>query len=153
SQRFSMNQRTLLEQVRDGRLTIDTALAQLQQAAAIDLGYAQVDLHRRLRCGFPEVIFCEGKTPAHVEGVVRELHTAGQDCLATRVNDEQADHLARHFPHGEQDRVGRTFWLRSANEGSVAPDSGKVAIVTAGTADLPVAHEALATVKAMGCPV
>jgi NCAIR mutase (PurE)-related protein len=146
-----MDQRALLHQVRDGTLSVEAALAQLQEATVIDLGYAQVDLHRRQRCGFPEVIFCEGKTSSDVEGVVRELQSAGQDCLATRVNEEQAAHLAAHFPHAEQDRVGRTFWLPAQDELVPSVTKGKVAIVTAGTADLPVAREALATVKAMGC--
>jgi NCAIR mutase (PurE)-related protein len=115
-----------------------------------DLGYAQVDLHRRQRCGFPEVIFCQGKTPAHVEGVVRQLLAAGQDSLATRVSDEQAAHLATCFPDARQDRVGRTFWLPAPGQPRPEP-AGKVVVVTAGTADLPVAHEAVATLQAMGC--
>lgn len=116
----------------------------------VDLGYAKVDLHRQSRCGFAEVIFCEGKTAEAVVAIVRQLHGAGQPCLATRVHEEQAALLAEHFPHGEQDRVGRTFFL-PAPDAARAPRRGRVAIVTAGTADLPVAHEALATVRAMGC--
>src|SRR5437660_4784176 len=103
--------RQILEQIQSGRLSVDAALERLNSAAVADLGYAHVDLHRRERCGFPEVIFCEGKTSAWVEGVVRKLAEAGQDCLATRVNAEQAEHLARQFPQAQQDRVGRTFWL------------------------------------------
>src|SRR5438445_11051241 len=103
--------RNLLEQIRAGILSIEEAMPRLSQPAVSDLGYAHVDLHRRQRCGFPEVIFCEGKTPEWIEGVVRKLAEAGQDCLATRVNAAQADHLARHFPQARQDRVARTFWL------------------------------------------
>lgn len=115
-----------------------------------DLGFAQVDLHREQRCGFPEVIFCEGKSCAHVEGVISQLRLANQDCLATRVNDEQAAHLRQRFPEAEQDRVGRTFWL-PAPDRRPRTTAGKVAVVTAGTADLPVAHEAEATARALGC--
>src|SRR5579859_6796604 len=103
----------LLEQVQAGAVNVEAAAAALHEPAVADLGFANVDLHRRQRCGFPEVIFCEGKTPAWVEGVVRQLVAAGQDCLATRVNAEQADHLRSLFPHAEQDRVARTFWLAS----------------------------------------
>src|SRR2546421_1676188 len=103
--------RSLLEQIRAGVLSIEDAMPRLGQPAVSDLGYANVDLHRRQRCGFPEVIFCEGKTPEWVAGVVQKLVEAGQDCLATRVNPEQAENLARLFPLAEQDRVGRTFWL------------------------------------------
>jgi len=144
--------RQILEQIQTGRLSVDAALEQLNSAAVADLGYAHVDLHRRQRCGFPEVIFCEGKTCQWVEGVVRKLVEAKQDCLATRVNEEQAAHLAQVFPEGRQDRVGRTFWLPAARQ-EPRPPAGKVMILTAGTSDLPVGREALVTVQALGCEV
>jgi NCAIR mutase (PurE)-related protein len=96
------------------------------------------------------VIFCEGKTPQWVEGVVRQLVDASQDCLATRVNAEQAAHLASLFPQGEQDRVARTFWLPVPSE-KPRETSGRVVVLTAGTSDLPVAQEAAVTVRALGC--
>src|SRR6185295_13167556 len=86
--------RELLRQVQAGQVSPDAALQRLTPAPVADLGYAHVDLHRRERCGFPEVIFCEGKTPEWVEGVVRQLVAANQDCLATRVSAEQSLHLA-----------------------------------------------------------
>jgi hypothetical protein len=121
-------------------------------AFVADLGYAQVDLHRRQRCGFPEVIFCEGKTAEWVAGVVRRLAEAGQDCLATRVSDLQAADLARLFPQAEQDRVARTFWLPTAATRD-RPPTGRVVVLTAGTSDLPVAQEAVVTARALGCNV
>ena len=139
--------RQLLDQVQAGRVNVEEALQRLQGAAVAELGYAHVDLHRRQRCGFPEVIFCEGKTPAWVEGVARKLNEAGQDCLATRVSAEQAAYLAQRFPQAEQDRVGRTFWLPA---GPPCPPSGRVVIITAGTSDLPVAQEAVVTARAIG---
>ncbi len=142
--------RTLLEQVQTGRLAVDAALARLQEQPVADLGYAQVDLHRRQRCGFPEVILCEGKTPQWVEGVVRQLVAANQDCLATRVSAEQAAHLTAHFPQAQQDRVARTFWLPTPSATS-RPTSGRVVVLTAGTSDLPVAQEAVVTASALGC--
>src|SRR5947209_10876886 len=134
--------RELLEQVKAGRLSVEGAMRRLDGAPVADLGYAHVDLHRRERCGFPEVIFCEGKTCEWVEGVVRRLSEAGQDCLATRVNEEQAAHLSRQFPHAQQDRVSRTFWLPA---GPAKPPTGRVVVITAGTSDLPVAQEAAVT--------
>src|SRR5262245_26951863 len=103
--------RELLEQVRLGELGTDAALARLDTPPEINLEFAHVDLQRRQRGGFPEVIFCPGKTTEWVEAVVRKLIEAGQDCLATRVSDEQAAMLLRHFPQGTQDRIARTFWL------------------------------------------
>jgi NCAIR mutase (PurE)-related protein len=144
------NLREVLELIRAGELSVDAALRRLADTTLADLGYAHVDLHRRERCGFPEVIFCEGKTSEWVEGVVRKLSEAGQDCLATRVNEEQAAHLARQFPQAQQDRLGRTFWLPA---GPAQPAVGRVAVITAGTSDLPVAQEAVVTARALGCDV
>jgi len=91
-------------------------------------------------------------TTAWAEGVVRQLAAAGQDCLATRVSAEQAEHLARAFPRAEQDRVARTFWLPA--EGQPRPPAeGSVLVLTAGTSDLPVAQEAANTARALGCDV
>jgi NCAIR mutase (PurE)-related protein len=146
----SNNLREVLEQIRTGQLTVEAAFQQLSTVPLADLGYAHVDLHRRERCGFPEVIFCEGKTSEWVEGVVRKLSEAGQHCLATRVNEEQAAHLARHFPEAQQDRLGRTFWLPA---GPIQPPTGRVVVITAGTSDLPVAREAEVTARALGCEV
>lgn len=136
----------LLEQVQAGRLSVAEAAVALESSGVAELGYATVDLHRSRRCGHPEVIFCEGKTAGWVEGVVRRLIEAGQDCLATRVSDAQSAHLAPLFPQAEQDRVARTFWL------PVGPreEAGQVLVLTAGTSDLPVAREAANTIRAMG---
>src|SRR5947209_1424446 len=120
----------LLEQLQSGQVGIEEVLQRLRGAGVAELGYAHVDLHRRERCGFPEVIFCEGKTCEWVEGVVRKLAEARQDCLATRVSAEQAAYLARHFPQGHQDPVARTFWLPAGPPG---PRLGRVQVVTAGT--------------------
>jgi NCAIR mutase (PurE)-related protein len=147
----SADLRELLEQVQTGRLSVDDALRQASAPPVADLGYANVDLHRRQRCGFPEVIFCEGKTPEWVEGVVHKLLEAGQDCLATRVSPAQADYLATLFPQAQQDRVARTFFLPAKPQ--AAEKIGRVAVITAGTSDLPVAREALVTAEALGCEV
>jgi NCAIR mutase (PurE)-related protein len=142
--------RELLEQVRSGGLAIDEALARLDNPPEINLGFAHVDLQRRERCGYPEVIFCQGKATEWVEGVVRQLYQAGQDCLATRVSDEHAAALQKSFPAGLQDRIARTFWLpRKPPE----PGRGRVVVITAGTSDLPVAREAVVTAQALGTHV
>ena len=142
--------RELLEQVKLGGLSIDAALGKLAAPPVANLGYAHVDLQRRERCGFPEVIFCEGKSSAWIEGVVQKLIEAGQDCLATRVSDDQALALAGKFPKAQQDRVARTFWLPV---GPCAPAQGRVVVITAGTSDLPVAREAVVTAQALGANV
>jgi NCAIR mutase (PurE)-related protein len=143
----SMDLRNLLEQLKAGKLDVDGVLEKLDQPAEVNLGFAHVDLQRRERCGFPEVIFCQGKSGEWVESVVEKLVEAGQDCLATRVSEEQAQGLGRRFPQAEQDRVARTFWLPVAKERELR---GRVVVITAGTSDLPVAREAVVTAHAIG---
>jgi NCAIR mutase (PurE)-related protein len=116
-----------------------------------DLPFATLDLDRKDRCGFPEVVLAEGKTAEWTEAIVRRLAEAGQDVFATRVNPEQAAHLAEHFPRAEQDRLARTFWLPTP--GWVPANLGHVLVVTAGTGDLPVAQEAVVTARVMGAKV
>lgn len=141
----------LLEGVRTGAVEVGEAAARLGQASVAELSFATLDLDRKQRCGFPEVVFAEGKTAEWVEGAVRRLSAAAQDCFVTRVNGEQAAHLTAHFPGAEQDRLARTFWLPAAVERPAA--AGKVIVVTAGTSDLPVAQEALVTARVMGANV
>lgn len=142
--------RELLELVKQGSLDVSAAVEKLAAPPVANLGYAHVDLHRRERCGFPEVIFCEGKTDEWIAGVVQQLIEARQDCLATRVNNDQAMALTRAFPQGQQDRVARTFWLPAR---APAPPQGRVVVITAGTSDLPVAREAVVTARALGADV
>jgi NCAIR mutase (PurE)-related protein len=143
--------RALLERVRGGMLPVDAAVHELGEAGIADLGYATLDLNRRDRCGFPEVIFAEGMTGEWVEGAIRRLAAAGQDCFVTRINPAQADHLAVQFPQAEQDRLARTFWLPAGSQRAAL--TGRVCVVTAGTSDLPVAQEALVTARVMGANV
>src|SRR5688500_1467218 len=103
--------RSLLTAVRDGSVAVDAAAAALSEPAVGDLGFATLDLHRKERCGFPEVIRAEGKTSGWGGAAGKRLREAGQDCFATRVGDAQAAHLKDAFPDAEQDRLARTFWF------------------------------------------
>ncbi len=141
--------RALLERVQSGQLPVEAAAAEFAKSAG-RIDFAHVDLQRNQRCGFPEVIFCEGKTCEWIEGVICKLIEAKQDCLATRVSHEQSLYLLPIFPNAEQDRLARTFWLPSAGP---KPIVGKVTVITAGTSDLPVAQEAVVTARALGCDV
>jgi pyridinium-3,5-biscarboxylic acid mononucleotide synthase len=137
---------SLLSQVQAGTLDPADAAARLRGSA--DLPFATVDLDRARRCGFPEVVFGEGKTPEWAAGVVRRLAEAKQDAFVTRVNDVQAAHLRASFPAGTHDALARTFLLPAADT-RPAP-VGDVLVVTAGTGDLPVAQEAIVTARVMG---
>src|SRR4051794_17546377 len=140
--------RQLLEALQTGSATVESAMARLAEPAVGDLGFATLDLHRKERCGFPEVILAEGKTAEWVEGAVRRIAEAGQEVFATRLSPAQADHLARCFPAAEIDRLARTFWM--PNPGWEPANLGRVWVVTAGTGDMPVAQEALVTARVMG---
>lgn len=143
--------RSLLEAVRTGAMDVAAAAARLGDPAVGDLGFATLDLHRKERCGFPEVIFAEGKTAPWIEAAIRRMSEAGQDCFVTRLNPDQAAYLENRFPEAEQDRLARTLWLPVTGE-RPAP-VGNVLVLTAGTSDLPVAQEAAVTASVMGANV
>jgi NCAIR mutase (PurE)-related protein len=146
------NLRALLESVRKGELSTTDAARRIQTHPFEDVGgFAKVDLHRRVRCGFPEVVFGQGKSAAQVEGILRGLIRHGEGGLVTRLAPEVALHLVNAFPEGEHNAVARTFWIRSPHD--AGPKLGRVVVVTAGTSDLPVAEEARVTAEAWNCEV
>jgi pyridinium-3,5-biscarboxylic acid mononucleotide synthase len=144
--------RELLRDVEAGRLPSDEALQRIRVQPFQDTGgFAKVDLHRRLRCGFPEVIFGQGKTAEQIEAILRTLLSHEQGGLVTRLDPRAAEHMRAAFPDGEHNAVARTFRVRGPEvEG---PRLGRVIIVTAGTSDLPVAEEARVTADAWNCEV
>jgi len=137
-----------------GQMTVEEFAGQVAAPKIADVGEAQLDLDRTRRCGFPEVVFAEGKTVPAMEKIFHALIAHGVDVLATRVAAEQAASLSKTFPKGVYNPVGRTF--RIAREGAARGSddaAGKVAIVTAGTSDLPVAEEARETALWTGAEV
>jgi NCAIR mutase (PurE)-related protein len=114
-------------------------------------GFATIDLHRKARCGFPEVIFGQGKTADQVVQILRTMTKHGLGGLATRISDETGAALLEAFPHGVHNRVARTFRIEGPDDGG--PKLGRVVVITAGTSDLPVAEEARVTAEAWGCEV
>lgn len=153
----------LLELVRSGELAVEEALAALRAGSGspngdlptagtretvLDLGYARVDLDRARRLGVPEVVFGEPKTAAQIVGIVRALHERGQSALVTRLDAERAAEVQRTFPSAVYHALGRCLTLAS---GTPRPRlSRPVAVVTAGTGDLPVAEEAAVTLELAG---
>jgi NCAIR mutase (PurE)-related protein len=140
--------RALLERVRAGEATIDSALTELKDLPFVDLGYAVVDHHRGLRQGVPEVILAQSKTPEQVVGIARELARAGQNVFITRLSPEQAAVVTREIPEVVYAPLSRTATLEQA---PIPPlGSGRVALVSAGTSDLPVAEECAETMRMLG---
>jgi NCAIR mutase (PurE)-related protein len=143
--------KALLAEVASGQRTVDEALSQLDSAPVDDLGFATVDTHRALRQGYPEVVFGQGKTPAQVVAIAERLATGGDGFLVTRAEPAVQSALAARFPTAEVNALGRTVLLRATQPR--AKGQHLVAVVTAGTSDLPVAEECAVTLDAMGHPV
>ena len=143
--------RELLESVKGGSTSIESALGTLATLPFSDLGYARIDHHRALRHGIAEVVLAEGKAPEHVIGIVQRLVEAGDNVLVTRLVGRTAELLREAMPNLSYSVLGRTasFVQRPIAERACAP----VAIVTAGTSDIPVAEEAFETLRMFGIPV
>ncbi len=140
--------RALLEQVRSGALGIDGAVAELGQLPFAELGFAKVDHHRALRLGFPEVILGEGKSAEQIASIARHLLDSKQNVLVTRVRAELAALVRAVVPELVYHEVGRTLTFETTPPTPVV--SRPVAVVTAGTSDIPVAEEALQTLRMCG---
>lgn len=142
--------RALLERVQRGELGVDAALAALAAAgpapAAQELGFATVDLDRARRCGFPEVVFCQGKTPADAAEIARTILARSDRVLLTRAEPAHAAAVQAAVPAAEFHARARCITV-APND---LPQRGRVAVVCAGTADLPVAEEAAVTLGIAG---
>jgi hypothetical protein len=148
-----MNPRETLSELagllQQGKLSLEAFLDRACDAGVAVLPESQVDIDRQRRCGFPEVIYGQGKTPQAIEAIFRVLLERGTDVLATRIDEKQAGYLSGRFPTGRRNAVARTFRIPRP-EADAAPPQGRVVIVTAGTGDRPVAEEALETARWMG---
>ncbi len=139
--------RRLLEQIRAGEVDIDDAVDQLRHLPFEDLGFAKVDHHRALRLGMPEVIFAKGKSPQQVIEIATRLAEQNANLLVTRVDQETAELLSSKLPRGEYFPLSGAWriWDDRTIRGK-----GGIAIVSAGTSDIPVAEEARVTAEVMG---
>lgn len=143
--------RELLEQVREGAVEVDTAMERLKSLPFEDLGFATIDHHRALRKGFPEVVFCEGKTTEQVIQIARRIIERGSTLLATRVHPEMAKALQEALPSVTYHPLGRI--AVAMEKGDKRAEEGLVLVISAGTSDIPVAEEAALTAEVMGSRV
>jgi NCAIR mutase (PurE)-related protein len=141
------NLRKILASVKDGSVSVDEGIEKLKNLPFEDVGFARIDHHRTLRQGFPEVIFGRGKTPLQIQAIVRKMLVHQQNILVTRTSLEvfrrvkRLDRRSRYYPGSGTILVHRD---------PTTHGKGKILIVCAGTADIPVAEEALVTAEAMG---
>jgi len=139
--------RQLFLQVRKGELSPDEAVARLRHLPFEDLGFAKVDHHRTLRAGMPEVIFGQGKSPAQVAGIFARLAKHGRNVLATRADEKQFAAVKKKIRAAEYRELARAIVLQ---RDPAKYGKGLIAVVSAGTSDIPVAEEALVTAELMG---
>jgi pyridinium-3,5-biscarboxylic acid mononucleotide synthase len=143
----------LLQDVAAGRCGVADALTALRNWPVEDLGFAQVDHHRHLRRGVPEVVFAIGKRPEETERIAQSVCASGSELLVTRADAETLDRLERRFPEGRANRTARTFTFTGRDAYPGEPGTGLVAVLAAGTSDIPVAEEAVETARALGARV
>jgi pyridinium-3,5-biscarboxylic acid mononucleotide synthase len=137
----------LLDRFRAGTADRDEVLRAFQVAPLADLGFAQVDTHRAIRKGFPEVIFGAGKTPEQIVQIALKLVEHQQPVLVTRIQKAHADALQHQFPHAVHHQAARCVTIQSQPQ---PKRDGTIAILCAGTSDVPVAEEAAVTADIMG---
>jgi pyridinium-3,5-biscarboxylic acid mononucleotide synthase len=145
--------RQLLEDIRDQGISVDEALEKLRDLPYDDLGYARLDVHRQLRQGLPEVVYCQHKTPEQVLGIMQRMWEHHDRVLGTRASAELAAFVKENLPEVEYDPTSRLLRL---TRGSVSPPRGDAPyalVVTGGTSDQPVAEEAAQTLEFFGSRV
>lgn len=140
----------LLTDVRNGQVAVSSALERLRHFPFEELGFAKLDHHRSIRLGIPEVIYCEGKRPDQVARIVERMQAARVPILGTRADRECYEAVRSVAPRAEYHDLARTIVIRGNGRRSSRKGKGNVLILTAGTADLPVAEEARVTMQLLG---
>ncbi len=136
----------LLEQVQNGRMDLDSAMHELKWLPFENLGYARIDNHRCVRTGVPEVIFCQGKTIPQIQGIVQRISQRHANILATRAGRDVYEGIREAIPSCEYFEMARIVVIRPEPVEKV----GSIAVVSAGTSDIPVAEEAAVTAEVLG---
>ena len=139
--------RDILQRVADGELTVEEALRQLGGGREYDLGFAKADLSRPKRCGISEVIYAAGKTPEQVVDIAEALHRDGSAVMATRVTEAHFEAVRIRYPNAVHYKIAHIITIPGHKP---LEPVGRVAVVAAGTSDLPVAEEAAITVEFLG---
>ncbi|WP_209701427.1 nickel pincer cofactor biosynthesis protein LarB [Clostridium algifaecis] len=137
----------LLKKVKDGSVAIDNAADQFKDISFKDLGYAKIDNSREMRVGYPEVIYCAGKTVDQVKGIVEFMMTKGDNILGTRASEEQYDAVKKICPKAEYNKEAKIITIKNKK---IKLSDTYIAVVTAGTSDIPVSEEAALTAEIFG---
>ena len=144
-----MEIKEMLLQVQRGTITVEEAEAELKDLPFKDLGYAKLDYHRKLRSGFPETVFCQGKPDEYLGRIFKELYERNGEVMGTRASAEQYQLVKELLPEAVYDPISHI--IKAQREAKKL--EGCVAVLTGGTADVPVAEEAAQTAEFFGCYV
>lgn len=142
-----MDIKDMLKQVRDGKMDPEQAEELLKNLPYEDLGYAKLDLHRKLRSGFPETVYCQGKPDEYLAKIFSTLYRENGEVLGTRATGEQYELVRRELPEAVYDPISRIIRAETGKKEL----TGRIAVCTGGTADIPVAEEAAQTAEFFGC--
>ena len=142
-----MSPKDILEKYKNGEIGLEEALEQFPDKGIEEMGFATIDTDRQRRTGLPEVIYASGKTVEQVQQIAERMFQKGIDILATRVTSDMADAVKKIIPGAEYNEIARTVTYRKTNH---QDSKGYIAIVAAGTSDLPVAEEAAVTARFLG---
>ncbi|WP_101877726.1 nickel pincer cofactor biosynthesis protein LarB [Lachnoclostridium edouardi] len=144
-----MDTRELLNLVREGKISVEEAERELKDLPYKDLGYAKLDIHRKLRSGFPETVFCQGKPDAYLIQIFKTLYEKNGQVLGTRASAEQYELVKTVLPEITYDPISRILKIEEENK----EKEGCIVVCTGGTADIPVAEEAAQTAEFFGAQV
>ncbi len=142
-----MSPKDILEKYKNGEINLEEALEKFPDRGIVEMGFATIDTDRQRRTGFPEVIYASGKTVEQVQQIAERMYQNGIDVLATRVTAEMADAVKKVIPAAEYNAIAKTIVFKNKHE---IKSKEYIAIVAAGTSDLPVAEEAVVTAKFLG---
>ncbi|MGX4598244.1 nickel pincer cofactor biosynthesis protein LarB [Faecalimicrobium sp. JNUCC 81] len=143
-----MDLRELLQDVKNNQINIDEALGKLKNLPYEDLGYANIDHHREIRNGYPEVIYCEGKSDDHILGIIEKMNEKGFNILGTRCRKETFEKIRVIYKNAEYEELSKI--LKIQNHEILHKGKGKIVIVSGGTSDIPVSDEAYYTAEFLG---
>lgn len=143
-----MDLRELLQNVKNNELDIEDALGKLKNLPYEDLGYANIDHHREIRNGYPEVIYCEGKSDEHILGIIEKMNEKGSNILGTRCRKETFEKIRVIYKNAEYEELSKI--LKIQNHEILHKGKGKIVVVSGGTSDIPVSDEAYHTAKFLG---
>ena len=143
-----MDIRGLLEQVKNNDIDIDIAMEKLKDLPYEDIGYANIDHHRQIRNGYPEVIYCEGKSDEHILGIIKKMSEKGSNILGTRCRRETFEKIKRVYSNSEYEEISKILKIKNHKISNIG--KGKIVVVSGGTSDIPVADEAYYTAKFLG---